>query len=69
MEKTLALLYGPNSEIDAICRDKLLEYIKGIDDKQMKAVKEFFLEAVENFKTKFPNEYETSNLKTLTSVP
>lgn len=69
MENTLGLLYGHDSEIDAVCRDKLLEYIQGIDEKQMKSVKEFYLDAVKNFKMKFPSEYETSNLKTLTSIP
>lgn len=65
LEKTLALLYGQNSEIEPVCRDKLVEFIKGIDEKLMKTVKDFFMEAIENFKGKYPNEYNASNLKLL----
>ena len=35
----------------------------------MKQVKEFFFDAVTNFKNKFPTEYEASNLKAILSAP
>jgi len=62
----LTFLYGASgTEIDPICRDKFVEYIKSIDEKTMKNVKEFFVDAIALFKTKSPAEFEASNLKIL----
>lgn len=65
MENTLTLLYAQNEQIEPVCREKLVTYIKAIDEKGMKSVKDFFLEAIANFKAKFPTEYEASDLPSI----
>jgi hypothetical protein len=48
-----------------ICKEKFVEYVKNIDETTMKSTKDFFMEVINGFKSKFPAEYEESNLNTL----
>jgi hypothetical protein len=69
LEKTFTLLYVKKDEVEPVCREKLTAYIKGVDEKTMKSVKDFFLEAITNFKVKYPAEFETADLESLLPAP